>query len=93
MKRILLTLFVSLLIPSSVGAAKVEEIENYGQDGEGTYYGVLCDNDVTGSIVEYKKPRRLCITLPETNAGCWETWTLEGAADYACRLTTKSSDD
>ena len=51
-----LVLTCAALFAQSVGAAQPVSIGNYGEDGDGIFYGVICDDNSEGSVIKRIEP-------------------------------------
>ena len=56
-----LVLTCAALFAQSVGAAQPVSIGNYGEDGDGIFYGVICDDNSEGSVIKrIEPPKQIC---------------------------------
>ena len=77
------------LFTQAVGAAQPVSIGNYGQDGEGIYYGVICSDRSEASVVERLESPKLICGQPAFGAeSCRAGWSVKDAARYACQANT-----
>lgn len=77
------------LFAQAVGAAQPVSIGNYGEDGEGVFYGVVCDDNSEGSVVErIAPPRQICAQPAFGAESCRGGWSVNEAAVYACQANT-----
>jgi hypothetical protein len=82
------------LFAQTVGAAQPVSIGNYGEDGEGVFYGVICDDNSEGSVVQrIEPPRQICATPAFGAESCRGGWTVNEAAVYACQANTGSANN
>jgi hypothetical protein len=87
-----LVLTCAALFAQAVGAAQPVSIGNYGEDGEGVFYGVVCDDNSEGSVVKrIEPPRQICATPAFGAESCRGGWTVNEAAVYACQANTGSA--
>ena len=86
-----LVLTCAALFAQSVGAAQPVSIGNYGEDGDGIFYGVICDDNSEASVIQrIEPPRQICATPAFGAESCRGGWTVNEAANYACQANTGS---
>jgi hypothetical protein len=66
-------------------ADPVERIVPHGKDGDYYYYQVKCTNGSEGSIVVQDKEKNVCAQAMGGQRICNATWTVQRAAEQACR--------
>ena len=90
MKKRLITAFVlacASLLAQSVSAAQPTSIGKYGQDGDDVFYGVICDDNTEGSVIEQTEPEQICAVPAFGVESCREGWSVNEAALYACQAS------
>ena len=84
-----LVLTCAALFAQSVGAAQPVSIGNYGEDGDGIFYGVICDDNSEGSVIKRIEPPKQICAIPAFGAeSCRGGWSVNEAALYACQANT-----
>lgn len=81
----LLTGALALIVSTTVSADPVDRVVQVGSDGPGIYYEIKCSNRTTGSVEVITSPPRVCATPAYDRTRCQERWSVQGAAEYACR--------
>ena len=73
------------LFAQSVSAAQPVSIGNYGEDGDGVYHGVICDDNSEGSVIERISLNQICAQPAYGAESCRGGWSVNQAATYVCQ--------
>lgn len=80
-----LVLACASLFAQSASAAQPVSIGNYGEDGDGVFYGVICDDNTEGSIIEQPALKQICAQSAYGAQSCRAGWSVNAAASYVCQ--------
>ena len=80
-----LVLACTSLLAQSASAAQPASIGKYGQDGDDVFYGVICDDNTEGSVIEQIALKQMCATPAHGAESCRRGWSLKEAARYVCQ--------
>ncbi len=75
------------LFAQSVGAAQPVSIGNYGEDGDGVFYGVICDDNTEGSVIEQPALKQIWAQSAYGAQSCRAGWSVNEAARYVCQAS------
>jgi hypothetical protein len=82
----LLAGLAGVLVAAAPGQAAESTVTPIGRDGPASYYRVSCASGATASIEERLEPPTVCVTAAHLKERvCRPGWTVNAAADYACR--------
>ena len=88
MRKIFLVAMLSAtaaLLSTQAIADPVKRVIPHGQDGDKYYYEVRCTNGSVGSVVVQDKENNVCAQGAGAQQVCNATWTVQKAAEKACR--------
>ena len=75
------------LFAQSASAAQPVSIGNYGEDGDGIFYGVICDDNTEGSVIEQTELKQICAVPAFGGESCRAGWSVNEAARYVCQAS------
>jgi hypothetical protein len=75
------------LFAQSASAAQPVSIGNYGEDGDGVFYGVICDDNTEGSVIEQPVLKQICAQSAYGAESCRAGWSVNEAARYVCQAS------
>ena len=75
------------LFAQSASAAQPASIGNYGEDGDGVFYGVICDDNTEGSVIEQPVLKQICAQSAYGPESCRAGWSVNEAALYVCQTS------
>ncbi len=75
------------LFAQSVSAAQPVSIGNYGEDGDGVFYGVICDDNTEGSVIVQTELKQICAVSAFGGESCRAGWSVNEAALYVCQAS------
>jgi hypothetical protein len=75
------------LFAQSASAAQPASIGNYGEDGDGVFYGVICDDNTEGSVIEQPVLKQICAQPAYGAESCRAGWSVNEAARYVCQAS------
>lgn len=79
------------LFAQAVSAAQPASIGNYGEDGEGIFYGIVCDDGTEASVIKrIEPPKQICAQPGFGAESCRGNWSVNEAAVYACQASKGS---
>ncbi len=79
------------LFAQSASAAQPASIGNYGEDGDGIFHGVICDDNTEGSVIERFTPKQICAQPAYGAESCRAGWSVNEAATYVCQASPGNS--
>ena len=80
------------LFAQAIGAAQPASIGNYGEDGDGIFYGIVCDDGTEASVIErIEPPKQICAQPAFGTESCRGGWSVNEAAVYACQASKGGS--
>ncbi len=75
------------LFAQPASAAQPASIGNYGEDGDGIFYGVICDDNTEGSVIEQPVLKQICAQPAYGAESCRAGWSVNEAARYVCQAS------
>ena len=79
------------LFAQSASAAQPASIGNYGEDGGDVFYGVICDDNTEGSVIEQTELKQICAVPAFGAESCRAGWSVNAAARYVCQASPGNS--
>jgi hypothetical protein len=79
--------FAAVLVAASALAA-TSTVTPIGQDGPAAYHRVSCATGASASIEVRTESRSVCLSAAHLKRTCRPGWSVDAAADYACRTAT-----
>ena len=75
------------LFAQPASAAQPASIGNYGEDGDGIFNGVICDDNTEGSVIEQPVLKQICAQPAYGAESCRAGWSVNEAARYVCQAS------